>query len=509
MAGADAPSELILGVDVGTSGVKVVAFAPGSSWRCSAQRDLTMGSPEPGHRVQDPDAVLAALAETLTEVVRGCGRAEIIGLSVSSAMHGLIALDADHRPLTPLITWADTRAADEATELHRSGRAAELERLTGTPVHPMSPLAKLLWFARHAPGATSTVRWWVGLKDLVLHWLTGELVTELSSASGTGLLDLARVGWSTPALQLAGVSDDRLPPILSTTSVLPLSPSVAHQVGLKAGLPVVVGAADGPLGNVGTGALSPGVVGLSLGTSAAARTVIHRPGAHGLGRDSGLFCYAITDDLWVAGGALSNGGSVGRWASGTLLDPGSGCAEEIPDDDALIELARRVPPGSDGLVMLPFLLNERAPLWDPELSGAFIGLRADHTRAHLARAAIEGVCLQVRALVDRVHAVTPVESVRATGGVFGSELWRPVLAACLDRPLHVVDGIDGTARGAAALGLLGLGRADGLVDAIELLGVDPEASLEAEPVDPVVATTYAELAASVGPLLDALRQTVP
>ena len=158
MTRADGIAELILGVDVGTSAVKVVAFAPGSSWRCSAQRDLEVVSPEPGHQVQDPDALLVALAETLAEVVQACGPAEVIGLSIAAAMHGLVALDAERRPLTPLITWADTRAADEAVELHRSGRAADLQRLTGTPVHPMSPLTKLLWFARRAPSAAAAAR---------------------------------------------------------------------------------------------------------------------------------------------------------------------------------------------------------------------------------------------------------------------------------------------------------------------------------------------------------------
>lgn len=498
----------ILGVDVGTSAVKVVAFAPGSSWRRSAQRDLALLTPEPGRWEQDPSDLLDALVEALSEVVARCGSTEIIGLSVSTAMHGLIALDDHHRPLTPIVTWADTRAAHEATELHRAGAAAELLRVTGTPVHPMSPLAKLVWFGRHEPATVAQTRWWAGLKDLVLHWLTGDLVTEMSSASGTGLLDVASGSWNDPALDMVGVDADRLPPVLATTSVLSLARDAAERVGLEAGIPVVVGGADGPLGNVGTGALLPGVVGLSLGTSAAARTVIPRSAAGDMDGRSGLFCYAITDELWVTGGALSNGGSAGRWASTNLLDSDDH-GSEPHGDDALVELARQAPAGSDGLIMLPFLFDERVPLWDPDLRGAYIGLRGDHTRAHLARAAIEGVCLQVRTLVDRLHAAVPVVSVRATGGVFGSGLWRPTLAACLDRPLHVVDGVDGTARGAAALGLLALGRAGSLVEAVRLLGVDPEAPPAAEPVDPADAVAYSALAASTGPLLDALGRTAP
>lgn len=504
------PGPVIIGVDVGTTAVKVVAFSLGSSWRSSARRDLSLASPEPGWMVQDPEAVLVAVAEALTEVVGFCGSAEIIGLSVGTAMHGLAGLDSDHRPLTQLITWADTRATDEVSELQRSGLAGEIHRATGTPVHPMTPLAKLLWFARHDPDTLHRVRWWVGLKELVLHWLTGEVATEVSSASGTGLFDLAEGGWSAAALDLVGVDIDQLPPILATTATLGLGRAAASRVGLRAGTPVVVGAADGPLGNVGTGALAPGVAGLSLGTSGAVRTVVERPDPLALDPESGLFCYAITDDQWVIGGAISNGGPVSRWAVATLLDDTSSDGTAIPvDDDALIALASQAPPGSDGLVMLPFLLSERAPLWDPDMRGAFLGLRADHTRAHLARAAVEGVCLQVRALVDRVDAVAPVASVRATGGVFGSGLWRPVLAACLGRPLHVVDGVDGTACGVAALGLLGLGRATDLTEATRMLGVDPDSPPPAESMDPEAEAVYSRLAASVGPLLQALERAAP
>ena len=139
-------------------------------------------------------------------------------------MHGLIALDADQRPLTPLVTWADSRSREQAAELRASGEARELHRRSGTPVHPMTPLTKLLWFARHEPGTFAAARWWVGLKDFLLQRLTGRLVTELSSASATGLLDMATRTWNADALALAGISEEQLPPILPSTATLPLAP---------------------------------------------------------------------------------------------------------------------------------------------------------------------------------------------------------------------------------------------------------------------------------------------
>ena len=165
---------------------------------------------------------MAAVDAAVAECVGLLGSARILALSISTAMHGLIGLDSQMRPLTPLVTWADSRAGEQARELRRQGRALELLQLTGTPVHPMSPLVKLIWFSQHASALTQRVRWWVGLKDYVLHHLTGDLVTELSSASATGLLNVHTRDWDGSALALAGIQRDQLPRVLPTTAVLEL-----------------------------------------------------------------------------------------------------------------------------------------------------------------------------------------------------------------------------------------------------------------------------------------------
>jgi gluconokinase len=494
---ATVPAQVVVGLDVGTTGVKAVAFrmpalGTGAPWRRMAIREYPLLQPEPGWAVQDPDTIVAAVAAALAECVAATGQAEVLAVSVSTAMHGLIALDADLRPLTPLVTWADARARDEARSLRHSRAGAELHTLTGAPVHPMTPLTKLMWFARHDPATWAAARWWVGLKEYILLWLTGRLVTELSSASGTGLLDMSTRAWHPAAIELCGVSVDRLPGVVATTTILSLAPATARQVDLPVGTAVVVGAADGPLGNLGTGAMTPGVAGLSLGTSGAVRMALGAPYV-----DSGrtLFCYALTDTVWVVGGAISNGGAVVRWAGHSLAPDlhGTGGAAA---DEALLQLAAAVPAGSDGLVMVPYLLAERAPLWDPDLPGAYLGLRQGHTRGHLIRAAVEGVCLQMRIILDRLDEVEPVSSVRVTGGVFRSQLWRQVMAAMLGRPLSVVGDAEGTALGAAALGLFALGHASHLTDAVVLL-TDADVPPPLVDADGELVATYDRLRASV------------
>jgi gluconokinase len=459
------PAEVILGVDVGTSGAKVVAFGLTRPWRRSALREYPLLEPVPGQQVQDPATVVAAVLAAVGECVAACDGARVAGVAVTTAMHALLGLDASHRAVTPLVTWADARALEEARQLRGSTAGAGLHRRTGTPLHPMSPLAKLRWFTAHERQLTRQVRWWVGLKALILWHLTGVLTTELSTASATGLLDRHRRTWDPEALELAGITADHLPAVGDPMTSLPLTASAAARTGLPVGTPVVLGAADGPLANLGTRATAPGVVGLSLGTSGAARMIVAPPPAD---LDPALFCYALTGSEWVVGSAISTGGIVVRWA-GSALAPDLVDGAGLPDDARLLELAAVAPPGSDGLVMLPFLLAERAPAWDPSLRGAYLGLRRRHTRAHLVRAAIEGVALQLALIVDQLDRVRPVAAIRATGGTFRSSLWREVVAAALDRPLTLVGQEAGSALGAAALGLVAVGRSTSLDAAVEQL----------------------------------------
>jgi gluconokinase len=495
--------EVILGLDVGTTAVKVVAFPTSgkSGQPPSVQREYPLLQPEPGWQIQDPTTVLTAIDDALRGCVGLLGGGSIAAISISTAMHGLLGLDGERNPVTPLVTWADSRAAEQSRQLRARGLAHELLERTGTPVHPMSPLLKLMWFGAHEPDLLARVQWWVGLKDYVLHHLTGRLVTELSSASATGLLDLGSRDWDSQCLTLAGIRPDQLPQVLPTTAVLNLTTEAASRTELPAGLPVVVGAADGPLGNLGTGAIQPGVAGLSMGTSGAVRMAVPAPQHDPGGR---LFCYALTDDVWVVGGAVSNGGIILRWA-GRAFTPDLLLAGHAESE--LLALAERVPSGSDGLVMLPYVLSERAPLWDPDLSGAFLGVRHHHTRSHFLRAALEGVCLQVSTIVDSLDTVSPVQAIRGTGGPFRSALWQRVMAAVLARPFYIQADAGGTALGAAALGWYALGGAGTLTDSLAALG-GPGGRDESQPVavSAEEISTYAQVRARIPALIDSYRE---
>lgn len=497
MATAPADALVVIGLDIGTTAAKVSAFALGGGWRTSVSHEYLLQQPRPGWEVQDPMLIWRSVRRGLREVAAECAQAEVVGIGVSSAMHGLIGLDGQRRPITALLTWADSRAAEQALRLRDTELGRRLHRTSGTPIHSMSHLTKLLWYGEHEPSTLRATRWWVGLKDFIVLQLTGELVTEVSNASGTGLLDLQTRTWNPEALELVGVPAERLPPVRPTTDALPMTAELADAVGLPRGLPVVLGAGDGPLGNLGVGALQPGVVGLSLGTSGAVRMITDRPYVDEAGR---LFCYHLAQDAWVIGGAISNGGIVVRWA-GDVFGVDLAAEPDGDRDGRLLQLASEVPVGSDGLVMLPFLMAERAPLWNPTIPGAFFCVRRGHTRAHFVRAAIEGVAMMLSTIVDELDQVTPIEQIRATGGVFRSGVWREVLAAALGKPLVVTDGAEGTALGAAALALVGLGQASSLAEGLVTLGQDPAVGDPLVPDDAAVAA-YRSVRAGIPTLLD-------
>ncbi|WBB72627.1 gluconokinase [Micromonospora sp. WMMD1128] len=486
---------VVVGVDIGTTSSKAVAFDTDGRQLASHSIGYPLEEPNPGWAEQDPDAIYEAVVGVIRAVVDELG-APIAGLSFSTAMHSLIGLDAEGNPLTPSITWADSRASAQAERLRAAPSGLGLHRRTGTPVHPMAPLPKLVWFAEQEPKLHERVSHWVGIKDLVLRRLAEALVTDHSVASATGLMDIHRLAWDTEALRIAGITEEQLPQLVPTTHVLPgLTAEAARATGLPANTPLVVGAGDGPLANLGLGAVRPGVVACSIGTSGAMRVMVERPGVDPLG---GVFCYALTEDRWVVGGAINNGGIVLQWAHDALAPELGEQAEE-----ELLDLAAQAPVGSGGLIMLPYLLSERAPHWSALPRGAYVGLTHGHGRAHLVRAALEGVCQQLALVLASVRAAgNEVREVRASGGFARSPLWRQILADALGMPVRFPAGHEGSGFGAALLGMQALGLIPSIEVAADLVQID-----ETVRPDPAAAATYGALLPLFSELYDALVPT--
>lgn len=486
---------IVIAVDMGTTSTKCVAYD--ISGRVAASRAIahSLSEPRPGYAEQDPREILTAVVQTVASVAAQCG-GQVKALSFSSAMHSLIGLDRRGSPLTPVVTWADNRASAQADRMRAASGGLALQRRTGTPLHPMALLPKLVWYREEQPELAAQVRHWVGIKDYVLLELLGVLVTDHSLGSASGLMDIHRLQWDPEALQLAGISADQLPELVPTTTVLRgLLAARAEAVQLPPATPVVVGAGDGPLANLGLGAVHPGVAACSIGTSGAMRVMVEQPSVDPRGR---IFCYALTERRWVVGGAINNGGLVLQWA-GDALAPELGDGRE----DELLREAGTVPPGSGGLIMLPYLQGERAPHWSSLPCGAYVGLTREHRRAHLIRAALEGVCQQLALVLDSVRAAgNEVREIRATGGFASSALWRQMLADVLGMPVGFPAGHEGSSFGAALLGMDALGLIESIDVAARLVRIQETLS-----PDHAARQAYADLRPTFDELYDALVPT--
>ncbi|HWS38998.1 MAG TPA: gluconokinase [Actinoplanes sp.] len=449
--------DVVIGIDTGTTSTKGIAAGPDGEIRALTSVHYPLSVPGPGRAEIDSSAITDAARQALIEVAAACRERgdRVIAISLSSFLHALVPMNADGSPRGPVVTWADNRAAGQCERIVADGHARELQARTGTPVHPMSPLTKLAWWADEDPALLRDTPRWGGVKELVVAALAGgPFLVDLSVASGTGLYDIHSRRWDQDALSIAAVRPEQLAEVVPTIHQLTLDRSVAVAAGLPVETPLIIGAADGPLANLGVGAVSQGIGAVSLGTSGALRTVVDAPTSDKAGR---LFCYALTEDRWVIGGAVNNAGSVVRWAGEALS--GDAGASDDDRDAALLDEAAAVVAGSEGLLCLPYLLGERAPWWRPGMRGAYLGLRREHGRPHLVRAAVEGVCQQLALVRDSFDTEgAALTEIRATGGAAASPLWISVLASALDLPVTVADVPEGTALGACLLARHALGE---------------------------------------------------
>jgi gluconokinase len=452
--------EVVIAVDIGTTGTKVLAVNKEGQITASHNIGYELHTPKPGYAEQDPIEILHAVIQGIKVVVERAQLSpdKVLGVSFSSAMHSLIAVDKEIQPLTACITWADQRGTSYADQLKKDGKGLSNYLATGTPIHPMSPLIKLMWMRDNEPELLHTTYQFLGIKEFILARMFGQCVIDHSLASATGLFNIHNLEWDKDALALAGVRADQLPrPVSTTFQLRGLGSSYAAEMGLSLGTPFVVGASDGVLANLGAGALELGVTAVTIGTSGAVRAAVNHPMTDPAGR---LFCYALTDNLWIVGGAINNGGITLRWARDQLFSNEAESAKKLGEEpyEQLIQLAETAPPGAGGLLFLPLLTGERAPYWNANARGIYFGLSLQHERRHLLRAVMEGVMLQIRTVAQLLEpACGQAHEVRASGGFARSAFWRQMLSDVLGTPVRVPQSFESSGIGAAWLGYHALG----------------------------------------------------
>jgi len=452
-------NECVIGVDIGTTSTKTAAFDKKGNIFALSSCEYLLHTDIPTRAEQNVEEIYQAVIQTLTKVVKTVSNnnGHITAISFSSAMHSLIALDKNGSPITRLITWADQRASSEADDLNHTMTGQEIYQRTGTPIHPMSPLVKLIWFKKNDINTYENAAKWIGIKEYIFYRFFGEFIIDYSVASATGLFNLQTLNWDSKALSLASIKTSQLSKPVSPLHILKnLKKSIAKQIGISEDLPFCIGASDGALANLGVGAVSPGTIACSIGTSGAVRTIVDKPTLDPKGR---LFCYTLTEHHWVVGGPINNGGVAFRWVRENIFPD---LQKQLGDPyDALTALAKEIQPGAEGLLFLPYLTGERAPLWNAYTKGVFFGLTLTHDRRHMIRAVMEGVIFQMYSVVLALQeiGVNPHEF-RVTGGFTKSLLWRQIMADIFEKDILVPASPQGSCLGAALLAMKALKMID-------------------------------------------------
>ncbi|WP_257668539.1 gluconokinase [Parapedobacter tibetensis] len=456
--------DYIIGVDIGTSSTKAIAFSIAGGIIGEYRVGYSLLNPQPGYVEQDPEVLFAAVIQSISHVVqvvmKTYGDGQLLGVGFSSAMHGLIAMDGQHQPLTNCITWADTRSESFATKLKSTPEGLTIYSRTGTPIHPMSPLCKLGWMREHQPAIFAAAQKFISIKEYVFLKLFGRYVVDESIASATGLFDIHELSWHIPALELVGISPSHLSePAPITYTLAGMDETFANDMHIPRDTPIVIGGSDGCLANLGGGATHPGDAAVTIGTSGAIRTMSDLPQTDHKAR---TFSYVLTHELFVLGGAVNSGGVVLQWYRENFGPIAT------PEEEAyrmLIDEAASVPAGAAGLVFLPYLAGERAPHWNAEAKGMFFGVQLHHRKAHFTRAVIEGIVYGIYSVGKALEELAgPIKTIHANGGFARSSVWVQVLADVFNKRVLVHESVESAAKGAYLVVLKALGKISGFGD---------------------------------------------
>lgn len=464
----------MIGVDIGTTSTKSVLYDENGQFIMKHNIGYPLHTPNVDVSEENPDELFDAVLMTVKYVVREANikKEDIKLISFSAQMHSLIALDTQHHRLTESITWADNRASKYAELINKEHQGSDIYQRTGTPIHPMSPLSKIFWMKHEQSDIYKQTAMFADIKTYIFYQLFEKYVIDYSMASATGMFNLEKLDWDKEALELMGITEAQLPQLVPTTHILKgMKKRYATLMGIDENTPIIVGASDGVLSNLGVNSYKKGEVAVTIGTSGAIRTVINKPRTDYKGR---IFCYVLDEDHYVIGGPVNNGGVVLRWLRNELLASEVETAKRLGVDpyDVLTKIASRVKPGAEGLIFHPYLAGERAPLWNADARGSFFGLTLSHQKEHMIRAALEGVLYNLYtvylALIEVMNE-TP-STIKATGGFAKSEVWRQMMADIFDTDLIVPESFESSCLGACVLGLKALGEIDDFSIIEEMVG---------------------------------------
>ena len=468
---------LYLGVDLGTSSVKVLLVDETGAVRKTASRTYPLEFPQPGWSQQNPADWWNAVVQCVPELLEGEDKSQVAGLSVGGQMHGLVVLDENDQVIRPAILWNDGRTGRETEELNADFGKEKLLSLVGNIAFAGFTAPKLLWMRRNEPELFQKIKKIMLPKDYLVYRLTGVHSCDYSDASGMLLLDVANRRWSPELLSYCSVTEEQMPKLFeSYESVGTVLPEIAAQLGLPEGVVEDAGAGDNAAAAVGTGTVGNGCCNVSLGTSG---TVFISSDDFRLPPEGNLHAFAHADGAYHLMGCILSAASAYGWWTKEILKATSDNDEQNPITDEDL--------GRNPVFFLPYLMGERSPHNDPAARGAFLGMSMDTTRFQMTQAILEGVAFAIRDSVEiaRSLGIEITESGLCGGGA-KSPLWRKIMANVLNMEMQVPVQEEGAGYGGAILAMVAAGAYGSVREACEKLRTERRIYKP----DPAIAARY-------------------
>jgi gluconokinase len=439
----------IIAIDLGTTHCKAITVDENAKTIQSFKATVTSLQPQEGFYEQEADKYFQIVVELLKQSLQNIRQEEIACVSFSAAMHSLLVIDNSGKPLTNAMTWADTRSKKYSQELRNTERGKNIYRQTGTAIHAMSPLCKIIWLKNEQAELFARAYKFISIKEYIFYKLFGKFIVDVGIASSSGLFDVYNNCWFKDSLKLAGIDESKLSKVVAATHCeTKLLPTIQQVLQIKNQIPFVCGGNDGCLANLGCGALQTNEAALTIGTSGAIRVTIPKPEIED---GNGLFRYLLTDKIYVTGGPTNNGGIALQWFSGNFLQIKISTNDDL---NKVLQIASQAPPGSDRVCFLPYLLGERAPVWDEDACGMFYGLRMQHKKEHLTRAIVEGISFSLFQILKNIESTNiEVKKIHVSGIVTQSDWWMQLLADMFGKKILLSDNTDASAMGAAFIGM--------------------------------------------------------
>ncbi|MBX3240918.1 MAG: gluconokinase [Chitinophagaceae bacterium] len=429
----------IITVEIGTGAIRVAAFDLQGNMLGTSKGAYPTFHIKPDFSEQDPEQIfitmLYILKNFLNEKIYPNGY-KVHRVCFSSAMHSVLPIDRKGVPLGKAMVWSDNRAKNEAAQLRSIELGHLLYQTTGTPIHAMSPLNKITWLKNNEPDRFNDSSKFLSIKTYIIHQLTGEYVIDFSVASATGLMNIHTTKWEPAALKYAGITESSLPDLVPIFYSPKLKKEYQVSLGLPDDVKILVGSSDGCMATLGAGVYDDGKATVTLEESGAVRVI----GKQILqDKNERLFNYLLTEGIYVSGGPTNNAGSVFEWFATQFGDFKK--AFDLEDCmDTLIFDAGKVRPGAEGLIFLPYLQGERAPIWNANARGVYFGLNIKHEQKHMVRATIEGILYAIYSIGKTLQEHLAITDLTANGTFASFPLWTQMMADVFNKPVRIKQG---------------------------------------------------------------------